>query len=402
MQQILRELIQKNNTRIILFVLDGLGGLPKNGVTELEAAKISNLDALARTSATGLHIPVGYGITPGSGPGHLALFGYDPIKCLIGRGVLEALGIGLQVKKTDVAIRCNYATIENGVIKDRRAGRPPTEESSKLTEMLQKNIPEIDGVKLIFGKGKEHRFALIFRFKEPLDPGAALVNDSDPQKEDKPPLPLKGENPEAERVARVASEFAKRAAELLKDQPRANHVLLRGFSTHPHLPSFEEAYQMKALALAAYPMYRGLTRLLDMDTPEIEGEFRDEMDYLKKNYDKYDFHYLHFKKTDSMGEDGNFEGKVKKLEEADSYLPEILSLKPDVLIVTGDHSTPAALHEHSWHPVPVMIKGPHVMGGLAQGFSERECLKGELQILPGTALMALALANAKRLKKYGA
>jgi len=399
---LVKGLIQKNNTKIILLVLDGLGGLPVNGRTELEAARTPNLDALARESACGLHLPVGYGITPGSGPGHLGLFGYDPLSCLIGRGILEALGLGLEVTRTDVALRCNYATMENGLVKDRRAGRPPTAETRKLTERLQKEIPGIDGVKFTFGAGMEHRFALVMRFPEPLPPGAAAINDSDPQETEKPPLPLKPETPEAEKVADIATKFIKRAGELLKDQPRANYVLLRGFSTHPRMPSFKDAYGMRALAVAAYPMYRGLASLIGMDAPAIEGDFRDELDYLKANYKVFDFSFIHFKKTDSFGEDGDFEGKVKKIEEADSFIPEMLSLDPDVLIITGDHSTPSVMKGHSWHPVPLIIKGPYVLGGLLKGFSERECLKGELGIIPSTAIMSMALANAGRLKKYGA
>jgi len=394
--------LQKNASKIVLLVLDGLGGLPVNGKTELEAARTPNLDALARESACGLHVTVGYGITPGSGPGHLALFGYDPVSCLIGRGILEALGLGLEVGKKDVAVRCNYSTIQGGIIRDRRAGRPPTGESRKLTERLQREIPEIDGVKFTFGAGMEHRFAVVMRFPEPLPPGAAAINDSDPQETGKPPLSLEPGTPEAEKVADIAAKFIKRAEGLLKDEPRANYVLLRGFSTHPRMPSFEEAYGMKALAVAAYPMYRGLAKLIDMRAPAIEGDFREELDYLKANCNDFDFSFIHFKKTDSFGEDGNFEGKAGKIEEADSFIPELLSLKPDVLIVTGDHSTPSVMKGHSWHPVPVLIKGPYVLGGLCGAFSERECLKGELGIFPSTAIMSMALANAGRLKKYGA
>lgn len=402
MEKILKGLIQKNNTKIVLFVMDGIGGLPEDGKTELEAAVTPNLDALARQAATGLHIPVSYGITPGSGPGHLGIFGYDPIKYDIGRGILEAMGLGLQVKKTDIAVRCNYSTIENGIIKDRRAGRPPTEESEKLTRMLQEKIPGMDGVKFIFGAGKEHRFALVMRFPEDLPAGAAAINDTDPQKEGNAPIPPRGATHAAQKPAELAAKFLEKAAELLKNQKRANYVLMRGFSTHPQMPRFDEAFGMKALALATYPMYRGLARLIDMEAPDIEGEFADEVSLLKSNCDKYDFFFIHFKKTDSMGEDGNFWGKVHKIEEADGFIPQILALKPDVLIVTGDHSTPALMKGHSWHPVPVMIKSPYVLGGISQRFTERECLKGELGILPAKDIMPMALANAGRLKKYGA
>jgi 2,3-bisphosphoglycerate-independent phosphoglycerate mutase len=402
MQELVHGLVQKNSSKIIMFVLDGIGGLPVNGVTELEAASTPNLDALAKTSACGLHSPVGPGITPGSGPGHLALFGYDPVKNLIGRGVLEAMGLGLEVKKTDVAVRCNYSTIQDGLITDRRAGRPSSEETRVLTEHLQKEIPSIDGVSIVLGAGMEHRFALVMRFEGPVAPDDAALNDTDPQQEGKAPLALVPAARQAEATARVAQEFVARAARALTGRKRENYVLLRGFSTVPHMPSFDEAYGLKALALANYPMYRGLARIIGMETPVIGGAFDEEMKVLESRYKEFDFFFLHFKKTDSMGEDGNFEGKVKKIEEADSVLPRLLELNPDVLIVTGDHSTPAALRGHSWHPVPVMLRSPYVLGGLSSRFTERACAAGELGTFPATALMPLALANARRLKKFGA
>lgn len=402
MQKLIRPLIQKNDSKILLIVLDGLGGLPVSGKTELETASTPNLDALASESACGLHVPVAYGITPGSGPGHLGLFGYDPLEYQIGRGILEALGLGLEVKATDVAVRCNYATIKDGVITDRRAGRIPTEQNKKLTEKLQKQLKTIDGVELIFAPGMEHRFAVLMRFPEPLKPGAAMVNDTDPQKEEKPPLKVTALSENAGTVARVAEKFITSAHEILKDQERANYILTRGFSSMPHLPAFQEAFGLKALAIATYPMYRGLARLVGMDAPALEGSVEDEIRFLKKRYDEYDFFFFHVKKIDSYGEDGNFEGKVARIAEFDKLLPEILSLKPDVLVITGDHSTPSVLKAHSWHPVPVLIKSPYVLGGLCPSFSERQCVKGELGIFTSLQIMPLALANAGRLKKFGA
>ncbi len=402
MQDTIRGLIQKNGSKIILLVLDGLGGLPLNGKTELETAATPNLDKLASEGACGLHIPVGQGITPGSGPGHLGLFGYDPLEWEIGRGILEAMGLGLEVKRTDVAVRCNYATIENGIIKDRRAGRPPTEKTAQLTQLLARQIQEIDGVKFIFGAGMEHRFAVVMRFPDALGPDAARVNDSDPQHDGKPPLPLLPGSKKAEKVAAVSEKFIARAAEILKDHAPANFVMMRGFSTHPHMPSFEDAYGLRPLAVASYPMYRGISRLLDMDAPDIEGGFDRQVDYLESRYRDFDYFFLHFKKTDSMGEDGDFAGKVKKIEEADSFIPRLLALKPDVLIVTGDHATPAVMKGHSWHPVPLMLKAPYVLGRTCSRFTERECLKGELGIIKTASIMPLALAQAGRLKKFGA
>jgi 2,3-bisphosphoglycerate-independent phosphoglycerate mutase len=402
MQNLIKDLVQKNKTKIFLIVLDGLGGLPVNGKTELDAARTPNLDALAAASACGLHMPVSYGITPGSGPGHLSLFGYDPIEWQIGRGVLEALGLGVELKKTDIAIRINYATSENGIVKDRRAGRPPTDESRKITERLQGKIKKIDDVEIIFSPGMEHRFAAVLRFPESLPNGSAAIKDTDPQKEGMTPIPVTPETPQAVRVAKIAEKLITEVNAVIKDEPKANYILLRGFSQVPDIPHFEETYGLKPLCIAVYPMYRGLARLIGMEAPALKGDIREELDFLKKNYNDYDFFFMHVKKVDSYGEDGNFEGKAAKIGEFDSFLPEILSLKPDVLIITGDHSTPALMKGHSWHPVPFLLNSPFVLGQTCSAFTERECLKGELGIFHTIHLMPLALANAGRLKKFGA
>jgi len=401
-QALIRPLIQRNDKKIILVILDGLGGLPVNGQTELEVADIPNLDALARESACGMHIPVAHGITPGSGPGHLGVFGYDPVKYQMGRGILEALGLGMEIRRTDVAVRCNYATVKNGVITDRRAGRIPTEEGRLLTERLSESIKEIDGVKLIFAHGMEYRFAVLMRFPEPLDLGASEVSDTDPQQTGRPPLKPEPKNTHAERVASVAEKLIERARDVLSREEKANYILMRGFSVMPDIPTFEDAFGLRALAIATYPMYRGLARLVRMETPEIEGTVRDEVEFLKKKYEEYDFFFLHVKKIDSAGEDGNPGLKAERIEEFDRLLPDILSLDPEVLIITGDHSTPALMRSHSWHPVPVILKSRYVLGGTVSAFTERECLKGELGILPAKDLMPLALAHAGRLKKFGA
>jgi 2,3-bisphosphoglycerate-independent phosphoglycerate mutase len=403
MQNLIKPLIQKNDSKIIMVVLDGVGGLPVNSKTELEFALTPNLDALARESACGLHIPVEFGITPGSGPGHLGIFGYNPVEYQIGRGILEALGLGLEVKNTDIAVRCNYATIKDGVIVvDRRAGRIPTEQSRKLTESLQNGITDIDGVKITFAAGMEHRFAVRFRFPNPLEPDAAMIPDTDPQKEGKAPLPPTALSANAQKVIPIISKLIEKAQNILKNEEKANFILTRGFSGLPHIPTFEDAFGLKALAIATYPMYRGLAKLVGMEAPEMTGTVEDEIAYMKNKYNDYDFFFMHVKKVDSYGEDGNFEGKAARIEEFDKLLPQILNLKPDVLVITGDHSTPALMKGHSWHPVPVLIKSPYVLGGLCSGFSERECTKGELGIFPAVSIMPLALANAMRLKKFGA
>lgn len=402
MQDLIKNLIQKNNTKIILIVLDGLGGLPVNGRTELEAANTPNMDALAQTSACGLHIPVSIGITPGSGPGHLGLFGYDPIEYQIGRGILEALGLGLEIRRTDVAVRCNYATIKEGIIVDRRAGRMPSEQTRMITERLQKEITRVDDVEVVFAPGMEHRFAVLLRFPVDLEPDAAMIPDTDPQKEGAAPVSPAPLSKNAGKVSRIVEKLIAKVHEILKNEEKANYILTRGFSGMPHITQFQEAFGLNALAIATYPMYRGLARLVGMYAPAIEGSVEDEIKFLKQNYDKYDFFFLHVKKVDSYGEDGNFEGKCARIEEFDKLLPDILQMKFDVIMITGDHSTPALMKSHSWHPVPFLLKSPYVLGGLCNAFSERECVKGELGIFRTINLMPLALSNAGRLKKFGA
>ncbi len=404
----LEHLIQKNSSKILLIVLDGIGGLPvKDGKTELEIANTPNLDQLAKESALGMHLPVDYGITPGSGPGHLGIFGYDPVEYKIGRGILEALGLGLTVKETDIAIRGNYAAVEyqNGhaIVKDRRAGRIPTEENRRITQKLKENIRFIDDVEVFLEAGMEHRLAIVLRFPQALPENSDLINDTDPQKEGRSPLEPVGKNEQSQRVADVVKKFLQKASEVLKDEPKANYILLRGFSQKPKLKSFEERFGPKACAIAVYPMYRGLASLVGMDVIDVQGQsIDDQISVLRELWKDYDFFFLHIKKTDSYGEDGNWEGKVKVIEEFDRKLPQILKLKPDVLVITGDHSTPSVLKGHSWHPVPVLLKSPYVLGMTSRRFTERECLRGELGIFPAKKLINLMLAHSLRLSKFGA
>ncbi len=404
----LENLVQRNNRKILLVVLDGVGGLPvKDGKTELEIAYTPNLDGLAKESALGLHVPVDYGITPGSGPGHLGIFGYDPFEYQIGRGILEALGLGIEVKDTDIAIRGNYATVEyvdgKPIVKDRRAGRIATEENKRITQRIKENIKEIEGVQVILEAGMEHRFALVLRFSQPLPEGSDQIKDTDPQKEGREPLKPVAMNTNAQKVAKIVEEFINRVGELLRDEQKANYVLLRGFSQKPKMKSFEDRFGLRACAIAVYPMYRGLASLVGMDVVNFQGfSIEEEINTLKNLWNEYDFFFLHIKKTDSYGEDVNWEGKVKVIEEFDKNLPEILRLKPSVLVITGDHSTPSILKGHSWHPVPVLLKSDYVLGGTSTRFTERECLKGELGLFPAKKLINLMLAHSLRLAKYGA
>lgn len=407
MQNVIKKLITKNSTKIILCVLDGLGGLPKDGRTELEQAKTPNLDKLARGSSSGLHIPVARGITPGSGAAHLGLFGYDPFAYEIGRGVLEALGLGVELGANDLAIRGNFATVtykgSSPVITDRRAGRIPTKENEKIVSRLSEKIKDVDGVKISFYPGIDHRFVLKLTFPEKIPPGGGNINDTDPQDTGLSPLPPTGLNQEASKTAKVTAKLIERIAETIKNEKKANYVLLRGTSVLPRLSSYEESYGLKAGCIAAYPMYRGVAKLVGMNVLQvIDGTIKGEIETLKREIDSHDFIYLHIKKTDSYGEDGNFDGKVKVIEEFDSLVPEIMSLGPDVFVVTGDHSTPSVMRSHSWHPVPIMISSKYPRLSNTAGFNETECSKGSLGIIRSTEIMPLLLAHSGRLKKFGA
>jgi 2,3-bisphosphoglycerate-independent phosphoglycerate mutase len=409
MHEILKDLLNRNSTKLVMCVLDGLGGLPLHGRTELEAANTPNLDRLARKGATGLHIPVAPGITPGSGAAHLGLFGYDPLRYTIGRGVLEALGLGIELTKRDVAVRGNYATVryENGtpILVDRRAGRIATPENRRITSRIGDAIKEIDGVVVKITPGMEHRFALVLTFPEPLPVGSDEVKDTDPQAVGVPPLPPlpKATHAGAAMVARVLEQFIGAAARILREEDRANYLLLRGVSIYPDLPGFEEVYGLNPAAIASYPMYRGVAKLVGMNPLSVEDtSIEGEIVALEKEFQNYDFFFLHVKKTDSYGEDGNFDAKVGVIEEFDSLIPRILELDPDVLVVTGDHSTPSVMKSHSWHPVPILLSSKLVRGGFSNGFSESECLRGELGMLRAIDIMPLMLAHSGRLQKFGA
>lgn len=399
---LMRRLATEEGGKIILLVMDGLGGLPMTpgGPTELEAADTPNMDRLAREGSSGLSIPVARGVAPGSGPAHLALFGYDPLVYDIGRGVLEAIGIGLEVDDGDVAVRGNFCTIDaSGKITDRRAGRIPTEEGAKRVELL-KDI-KLDGAEAQIKVGEGYRFAVVFRGEGLSD----QVEDTDPQATGVEPLPARASSPEGERMAQIANQWLAQAKERLKGQEPANMVTLRGFATDPRLPKFKDVYKLNAACVAVYPMYKGVSRLVGMKVIDTDMHFsvQDEFDTVAKIWNDYDFVFCHVKYTDSRGEDGNFEGKCQVIEEVDRALPTLLDLNPDVLIITGDHSTPAKYRAHSWHPVPTLLYAPEThMPDRLEVFGERECMRGALGQFPATDLMPLALAHAKRLQKYGA
>jgi 2,3-bisphosphoglycerate-independent phosphoglycerate mutase len=398
--EVLRELALKNEKKIVLYVLDGLGGLPmtEGGKTELETARTPNFDALAKRSECGLHDPLGIGITPGSAPGHLALFGYNPLDYVIGRGVVAAMGIAFPMKQGDVAARMNFASRDQeGRITDRRAGRIPTEWCAELCEML-KGV-RIDEVEVFVRPVKDYRAVVVFRGEDLSD----HVLDTDPQATGVKPLEPKARTEKGEKTARVAAEFIEQANRILRGEKPANAVLMRGFAELPYIPSMRELYKLSPIALTVYPDYKGVSRLVGMDVIEGLGGFEDQAKALRDCWDRYDYFFIHHKYTDSKGEDGDFEGKVAEIEKADAFLPQILERKPDVLIVTGDHSTPAFLKSHSGHPVPFMIYAEGIRPDGVAEFGERSCATGLWGgVILGSELLRLALCYAGKLAKFGA
>ncbi len=388
-------------SKIVLLVMDGLGGLPieEGGKTELETARTPNMDALAARSVLGLHHPLPLGLTPGSGAAHLGLFGYDPIKFEIGRGVLSALGVDFDLQKGDVAARGNFCTVDqDGVITDRRAGRIPTEIGERLCNLLMEKV-HIPGVQVILQAEKEYRFVLILR-------GEGLsgeVSDTDPQMVGKKPYVAQAAVPEAEKTAEFVREFVRQGTEILAHEHPANYFVLRGFAQLPNWPTFNEVWGVNAVAIAQYPMYRGVAKVVGMTVLQAASSMEEEISMLEQNWDKHDFFFVHMKKTDSYGEDGNFDAKVDIIEQVDALVPRILALNPDVLIITGDHSTPAKLRSHSWHPVPVLLYSPDCLPDGITSFGERACAHGSLgSRFEATDLMPYAIAHAQRLDKFGA
>lgn len=400
--ELMRRLAKNQGGKIVLLVMDGVGGLPiqPGGQTELEAAHTPNMDRLAAEGSVGLSHPIARGITPGSGPAHLALFGYDAVQYEVGRGVLSAFGVGLDMGPGDVAARGNFCTVNaDGLITDRRAGRIPTEIGEEMVSLLQ-GI-EVPGVQIDVQVVKEYRFVIVLR-GEGLN---GAIADTDPQATGVAPLAARALKPEAERTAALVNEWISKAQEVLKDQHPANMLTLRGFAMDPKLPKMQDVYKLNPACVAVYPMYKGVSKLVGMQVIETDAHTSTEEEFRKvaEIWDEHDFVFCHIKYTDSRGEDGDFDAKVKVIEEVDRALPILLDLQPDVLVITGDHSTPAAYKAHSWHPVPTLLWAPGThMPDRAESFGERECLIGALGQFPATDLMPLALAHASRLDKFGA
>lgn len=396
--EVLRDSYTSTSSKIVMLVVDGLGGLahPGTGVSELEQAHIPNLDTMAGESACGLTTPVLPGVTPGSGPGHLALFGYDPLKYMIGRGALEALGIDVDLQQGDVAARGNFCTVDgDGALVDRRAGRIPTELSAPLCERLDRI--ELEGVQVDVFAVQDYRFVLRLR-----GPGLSEeITGTDPQVTGVPPLATRAQDAAAEKTAKLVNEFLCQARQLLAEEERGNMVLLRGFAQLPNLPPMGNVYHLDPVGIAAYPMYRGLATVAGMKVIPTGHTFGDEVETLHKNFESHDFFFIHYKPADAAGEDGDFEAKVKCLEELDQYIPRIRELSPDVFIVAGDHATPAVMAGHSWHPVPFMVRSKITLGEGVPSFSERSCAQGSIGRMPATQIMLMALAHAGKLSKFG-
>jgi 2,3-bisphosphoglycerate-independent phosphoglycerate mutase len=397
--KLIQELREASTTKMVLLVADGLGGLPleAGGKTELESARTPNLDACVREGVCGLSLPVLPGITPGSGPGHLGLFGYDPLEHRIGRGILEALGINFAVGSRDVAIRGNFCTVdEAGLITDRRAGRPTTERCVAMCRKLQQiRIPDVE---IFVEPVREHRFVVVFRGENLGD----AVNDTDPQQLGVKPLEAHGADAGSARTAQVVNRFVAEAGRVLKSDMPTNMVTLRGFARYPKIETMQEVYGIRPVAIAVYPMYRGLARLVGMDVPDAGATLNDQIETLRRLWGQYDFFFLHYKYTDSTGEDGNFPAKVEMIERLDNELPKIRALNPDVLVVTGDHSTPSKLRSHSWHPVPTLLWARTCRTDPVTEFGESYCLRGGLGQFQAMYLLPMMLAHAGRLGKYGA
>jgi len=392
--------IRGSGGRIVLLVLDGVGGLPhpETGLTELESARTPNLDDLAAQSSLGMLIPVAPGITPGSGPGHLALFGYDPVSFFIGRGALSALGVGFDLVPGDVAVRLNLATIDDqGRVTDRRAGRPSDEEGRRIVDTLRTGVGLDQEADFFLLHEKEHRAVLVLR-----SPGlGAAVRDTDPQETGVPPLAPEATDVESERTARLVALFLEQASDLLRHENRITGLLARGFARYEGFPSLEDRFGLRAAAHARYPMYQGVARLVGMAVPETLSDEDEAFTSLERHFPDFDFHFVHRKAPDARGEDGDFDAKVASIEAVDALIPRLAALDPDVLIVTGDHCTPAGYRAHSWHHVPVLLRSSWVRP--TQGaFSETACRTGDLGTLETRHLMSLALAHAGRLSKFGA
>jgi 2,3-bisphosphoglycerate-independent phosphoglycerate mutase len=397
--ELIQKLKQPSQEQVVFLVLDGLGGVQKNGKTELDAAYIPNIDSIAAKSETGLMTPIMPGITPGSGPGHLALFGYDPLQYIIGRGILSALGVKFPILDGDLAARVNFATVnEQFLVTDRRAGRIPDDINQKMCDKIREiSLP---GVEFFIETEKDHRAALIFRGRE----FSENISETDPQKTGVSPLEVNplDDSDTSVATAKLLNQFLEKVKDKLKNEHPANMILIRGFALYTKILSFNELYGLNACSIAGYPMYRGLSSLAGMEVIDVESGVAPQFNKLREVWGKYDFYFVHIKYTDSFGEDGNFDKKVGVIEEVDTHIEKIVRLKPDVFVITADHSTPAIYKAHSWHPVPVLIQSRWSRESGVSHFSERNLQTGSLGLMNTVDLMSLVMAHSGRLAKFGA
>jgi len=399
------ELTLKPSAKLALLVMDGLGDLALRSqgyMTPLEAAATPNLDALSKDSAQGRMIPATPGITPGSGPGHLGLFGYDPLEFQVGRGVIEALGLGMELKPGDVCARANFATLDaKGIVTDRRAGRIPTETCEKLCAMLSAKVKKIGDTEILIKAGKEHRFVVVFRGKGLEGP----LTDADPNREGfaiPTVKPRDAKSTKQKKMAKLIADFYKEALPVIANEKPANGFLMRGIAHQPEIPLFEERYLLRPAALAVYPMYKGLAQLVGMKKIEGPQTIKEQFERYLTEYNNFDFFFIHFKYTDKYGEDGNFAAKKKAIEEFDAALPILLRKRPDVIAITGDHSTPCALKGHSWHPQPVLLNSAYSGSDKLERFTETGANAGSLGVFEAKYLIRLMQANARMFDKFGA
>ncbi|HET6430497.1 MAG TPA: 2,3-bisphosphoglycerate-independent phosphoglycerate mutase [Phycisphaerae bacterium] len=397
---LISSLAKETDTRIVLLVMDGVGDCDNDRKgTALQQARTPNFDAVAAAGAMGLLVPVATGVTPGSGPGHLGLFGYDPLIYQVGRGVLGALGIEFPLAKRDVAARLNFCTIDaDGNVTDRRAGRIPDSENERIVARITEKLKAPKGVEVFLRTEAEHRALLVLR-GDGLDDN---VGETDPQATGVPPLEADRPPHNKSRTARIVADLIGQVRQILADEPQANMILGRGFAKFPDWPTFPQRYKLNPAAVAGYPMYRGVARLVGIPVVAEPTTAADICAEVAKALADHTFIFAHFKYTDKAGEDGDLAGKIARIEEMDAALPALLDADPDVLVVTGDHSTPPSLKAHSWHPVPVLMKAPHLRGGDGGGFNEVACRAGQIGTIPSSHMLPLAMAHAGKLEKFGA
>jgi 2,3-bisphosphoglycerate-independent phosphoglycerate mutase len=405
LDELYSQLTIPSTTKHALIVMDGVGDVAtreQGYLTPLEAARTPNLDAIARDSAQGRMIPVAPGITPGSGPGHLGLFGYDPLEFEVGRGVIEALGLGLELRAGDIAARANFCTVDGkGIVTDRRAGRIETPVCEELCALLSAKVKKIGDTQVIIRPGKGHRFVVLFRGKGLEGP----LTDADPHREGLPIPKVSPVNPrsaKAKKAAKLITDFYKAALPIIAKRHPANAFLLRGIAHQPEIPSFQDRYKLRAACIAVYPMYKGLAQLVGMAKLEGPQTIAEQFERYVAEYENYDYFFIHFKYTDMYGEDGNFAAKRKAIEELDAALPILIKKKPDVLAITGDHSTPCVIRGHSWHPQPVMLHSALSGSDKLDRFTETGANGGSLGVFPARELIRLMQANARAFDKFGA